>query len=456
MTPSKKFRESLMLIVVGILLYFLLTNYKLFFSILFYVYDILFPVLLGGLIAFILNVPMSAIEKKFFKPPKNPKRQKLVESIKRPCSIALTLLVAVGVIVLLLVLIIPSIAKTISSLSENVPTIVDHISETIENNKALSSLFKNLDITKDSIVNGLTDWLKGGISAVKTMDSTVSLATSIFSSIVNFVLGTIFAIYFLAQKEKLKRQATKFCSAFFPDKSTNRFSRIAQRSVDTFGKFLSGQCLDAVLLGSLTALGTTLLGFPDGLLIGVVIAVAALIPIVGSCVGMGVGFLLICVHSFSQAIWFVVFLLVLIQIDCNFVYPRIVGNSVGLPSLWVLFAVTVGGRAFGVLGMFISVPICAVIYSALSEIVDNRIKNRDIYRKLREERRARRAARFSGVDVSNKQAEQAGQTEQTEQAGQSTNVPPEDKDSSAQPDNSVSPDNTTDGADDANPSEPAT
>ena len=118
MTPSKKFRETLMLIVVGILLYFILTNYKLFLNIIVYIYDILFPVLLGGLIAFILNVPMSAIEKKFFKPPKNPKRQKLVESIKRPCSIVLTLLIAFGVIILLLVLIIPSIAKTVSSLSE--------------------------------------------------------------------------------------------------------------------------------------------------------------------------------------------------------------------------------------------------------------------------------------------------------------------------------------------------
>lgn len=400
MTPSKRFRENLVLIIIGIILFFVLTNYRLFLTIIAYIYDILFPVLLGGLIAFILNVPMSAIEKKLFKKPKNPKREKLVKTIKRPCSILLTLLIAIGVIVLVLALVIPSLAKTISSLSENIPTIVDHIAETIDNNKALSSLFKSLDITKDSIVDGLTNWLKTGVSALQSMDSTVSVATAIFSSIVNFVLGTFFAIYFLAEKEKLKRQALKVFAAFFPEKASGKFSRIARRSVDTFGKFLSGQCLDAVLLGALTALGTTLLGFPDGLLIGVVIAVAALVPILGSVVGMSIGFLLICVHSFQQAVWFVVFLLCLIQIDCNLIYPRIVGNSVGLPSLWVLFAVTVGGRAFGVLGMFIAVPICAIVYSALSEIVNDRIKNKDHYKKLREERKARRAARFAGETVS--------------------------------------------------------
>ena len=400
MTPSKRFRENLVLIIIGIILFFVLTNYRLFLTIIAYIYDILFPVLLGGLIAFILNVPMSAIEKKLFKKPKNPKREKLVKTIKRPCSILLTLLIAIGVIVLVLALVIPSLAKTITSLSENIPTIVDHISETIDNNKALSSLFKSLDITKDSIVDGLTNWLKTGVSALQSMDSTVSVATAIFSSIVNFVLGTFFAIYFLAEKEKLKRQALKFFAAFFPEKASGKLSRIARRSVDTFGKFLSGQCLDAALLGSLTALGTTLLGFPDGLLIGVVIAVAALVPILGSVVGMSIGFLLICVHSFQQAVWFVVFLLCLIQIDCNLIYPRIVGNSVGLPSLWVLFAVTVGGRAFGVLGMFIAVPICAIVYSALSEIVNDRIKNKDHYKKLREERKARRAARFAGETVS--------------------------------------------------------
>ena len=204
------------------------------------------------------------------------------------------------------------------------------------------------------------------------MNSAGSVASAIFSSIVNVVLALFFSIYFLAMKETLKRQMKKFSTAFLPPKADSKLTAIVQRSVDTFGKFLTGQCTDAVLLGTLCALGMWLFGFPYPLLMGVVIAVAALIPVLGSCIGMLIGFMLISTTSITQALWFVVYLLILIQIDCNFIYPHIVGNSVGLPSLWVLFAVTVGGRMFGVIGMFLAVPVCAIVYSALSVIVNDR------------------------------------------------------------------------------------
>lgn len=373
---SKRFKENVMLIAFGVILFFALTNYTLALDILGYIKRILYPVILGAIIAFILNVPMSAIEKHLFKIPKNPKRQKLVEAIKRPCSIILTILIAVGIIVLLLVLVIPSLAETISSLTENVPSIVKHISDEINGNKALSSLFKSLGVSPDSLSTGMSDWLKGGLSAIKNMDSTVSFASAVFSSIIDFVLGIFFSIYILAQKETLKRQLKKVCSAFLPERASNRLSSIEKRSVDTFGRFLVGQSTDAALFGALCTLGCLAFGFPDPVLIGVVVAVSALVPLIGATIGMLIGFLLICVHSFSMAIGFVVFLLVLMQVDANFIYPRIVGNSVGLPPVWVLFAVTVGGRTFGVLGMFLAVPICAIVYSAFSEIVNDRLENR--------------------------------------------------------------------------------
>lgn len=373
---SKRFKENVMLIAFGVILFFALTNYTLALDILGYIKRILYPVILGAIIAFILNVPMSAIEKHLFKTPKNPKRQKLVEAIKRPCSIILTILIAVGIIVLLLVLVIPSLAETISSLTENVPSIVKHISDEINGNKALSSLFKSLGVSPDSLSTGMSDWLKGGLSAIKNMDSTVSFASAVFSSIVDFVLGIFFSIYILAQKETLKRQLKKVCSAFLPERASNRLSSIEKRSVDTFGRFLVGQSTDAALFGALCTLGCLAFGFPDPVLIGVVVAVSALVPLIGATIGMLIGFLLICVHSFSMAVGFVVFLLILMQIDANFIYPRIVGNSVGLPPVWVLFAVTVGGRMFGVLGMFLAVPICAIVYSAFSEIVNDRLENR--------------------------------------------------------------------------------
>ena len=373
---SKRFKENVMLIAFGVILFFALTNYTLALDILGYIKRILYPVILGAIIAFILNVPMSAIEKHLFKTPKNPKRQKLVEAIKRPCSIILTILIAVGIIVLLLVLVIPSLAETISSLTENIPSIVKHISDEINGNKALSSLFKSLGVSPDSLSTGMSDWLKGGLSAIKNMDSTVSFASAVFSSIIDFVLGIFFSIYILAQKETLKRQLKKVCSAFLPERASNRLSSIEKRSVDTFGRFLVGQSTDAALFGALCTLGCLAFGFPDPVLIGVVVAVSALVPLIGATIGMLIGFLLICVHSFSMAVGFVVFLLILMQIDANFIYPRIVGNSVGLPPVWVLFAVTVGGRMFGVLGMFLAVPICAIVYSAFSEIVNDRLENR--------------------------------------------------------------------------------
>ncbi len=379
-----------MLIAFGVVLFFVLTNYRLALSILSYLEHILYPVILGCIIAFILNVPMSAIERHLFKTPKNPKAQKIVASIKRPCSIILTLLIAIGVIVLLAVLVIPSLAKTISSLSENVPSIVNNISDTIENNKALSSIFKSLDINADSLTSSLTSWLKSGVSALKSMDSTVSFASAIFSSIVDFILGLFFSIYILATKETLKRQVNKVLSAFMPERASARAAKIGQKSVDTFGKFLTGQCTDAALFGTLCALGCLAFGFPDPVLIGVVVAVSALIPLIGATIGMIIGFLLICMTSFTQAVGFVIFLLILMQIDVNFIYPKIVGSSVGLPPLWVLFAVTIGGRVFGVLGMFLAVPACAIIYSAFSEIVNYRIQRR---KELKESKAAREAKR---------------------------------------------------------------
>ncbi|WP_028506028.1 AI-2E family transporter [Ruminococcus sp. FC2018] len=369
---SKRFRENMMLVVLGVVLFFVLTNYKLVLNILDYIKNILYPVMLGGLFAFILNVPMSAIERTIFRTPKKEKPKKVICAIKRPCSIVLTLLIAIGILSLLLVLVIPSLAKTLSTLSESAQAIVDNISEKVESNGALKTIFNAFNIKKDSFTTGLMDFLKDSVSALKSMNSPGSAAAAIFSSIINVVLGIFFSIYFLAQKEKLKEQARKVCVAFLPARANSKVTRIGQRTVDTFGKFLTGQCTDAALLGTLCSLGMLLFGFPYPLLIGVVVAVAALIPVLGSCIGMAIGFLLISATSITQAVWFVVFLLILIQIDCNFIYPRIVGNSVGLPALWVLFAVTVGGRMWGVLGMFLAVPACAIVYSALTVIVNER------------------------------------------------------------------------------------
>ena len=208
------------------------------------------------------------------------------------------------------------------------------------------------------------------------MDSTISFASQLFSSVVNFVLGVCFAIYMLAQKEKLKSQSKKIFSAFLPQPFTEHCFKIARRSIDIFAKFLGGQCTEAVILGTLCAIGMTVFRFPNAAIISVLVCCTSLIPILGAFLGFAVGFLLICAVSFNQAVWFIIFMIILQQVEGNFIYPKVVGNSVGLPGLWVLFAVTVGGNMFGIFGMFLSVPVCSVIYCTLSEIVESRNKKK--------------------------------------------------------------------------------
>ena len=209
------------------------------------------------------------------------------------------------------------------------------------------------------------------------------------SGVVNFFIGLVFSVYMLAQKEKLKSQLYRTCTAFLPEKAVRRLAHVGNLSKATFSIFLSGQGLEACILGSLCALGMKILGFPYAATIGVLVAVTAFIPIVGAFLGTGIGALLILITSFKQAVFFVIFMIILQQIEGNFIYPKVVGKSVGLPSMWVLFAITIGGNAGGIFGMFVAVPICSVLYCLLGDAV-----------KICNERRAekkRRAAEQAAV-----------------------------------------------------------
>ena len=377
MKITKKFKENVLLVVIGVVLFWALFNYELMLKILGHIVSVLKPVLLGAVLAFILNVPMSGIEKHWFKEPKKPKAKAIANKLKRPMSIVLTLLIFLGVVTLVCWLVIPALIRTFTQLTSDIPVLVNNLTDRLGENQRLMDWISKADINTDAIVKKITNWLKDGVEVMKTLDSTVSVLTTIFSSIVNIVLGVFFAVYMLAQKEKLKRQSKKIASAFLPENIVGSISKVCRRTIEIFGKFFVGQSTEAVILGSLCAIGMSIFGFPNVMIISVLVACTALIPIVGAFLGFAVGFLLICVTSFKMAIWYLIFMLILQQVEGNLIYPRVVGGSVGLPALWTLFAITVGGNMFGIIGMFMSVPVFSVIYVTFSEIVTYRNKKRE-------------------------------------------------------------------------------
>lgn len=378
MNFKNNFRRQIFLVVLGVVLFWGLFNYKLVLGSLSWCIDMLKPFIIGAVIAFILNVPMSGIEKRFYREPKNEKYKKIARKLKRPVSILLTFLITLGVITLVCWLVIPALAKTIGQLAEDLPVAIKNLGETLKNNKFISEQFAKFDFDTKAVVDKITHWLNGGENVLGAISSTAGVLKGIFSSVVNFVLGMFFAVYILLQKEKLEKQCKKMFTAFLPAKVVAGIGKIGHRSVKCFGDFLTGQTIEAIILGSLCGIGMTIFHFPNAMIIAVLVACTALIPIVGAFLGFAVGFLLICAGSFKQAVWYIIFMIILQQIEGNLIYPKVVGGSVGLPSLWTLFAITVGGNMFGILGMFLAVPVFSVIYATLSEVVNYRNQEKQV------------------------------------------------------------------------------
>ena len=208
----------------------------------------------------------------------------------------------------------------------------------------------------------------------------MTAASSIVSGIVDFFIGFIFAIYVLAQREKLSRQVKMILYAALPEAAADYLCRVGALACRVFSNFFSGQCLEACILGFLFVIAMTIFRMPYAVLVGVLVAFTALIPMFGAFIGCALGAFLILMQNPIQALWFIVMFIVIQQLEGNLIYPKVVGNSVGLPSIWVLAAVTLGGSTMGVLGMLIMIPLCSVAYSLLRESVYGRLKKRGIDR----------------------------------------------------------------------------
>ena len=371
----KKIRE---LIVFTALLVVALWKFDVVLGVLKTIWDIIFPFVLGGAIAFLTNVPMSFLEKKIFEKVK--KKNKIVRKLKRPISLILTIVLVVGVIALVMFGVIPQLTRTmgnlVTSINDFIPQMQSWIGEFFHNNQEIMNLVDQIEFDPDQAIKWGISLLGNG--AGNMMNTTMSAVGSIVSGVATFFIAFSFACYILFQKEKLHVQIRKVFFAFLPRQKADTFLKVCSLTYRTFANFLAGQCLEAVILGSMFVVTLSILKMPYALLIGILIAFTALIPIFGAFIGCAVGSFLIFMVSPQQAILFVIVFLVLQQIEGNLIYPHVVGESVGLPSIWVLAAVTIGGNLMGIVGMLVFIPLLSVLYTIFREFVYLRLKKQNI------------------------------------------------------------------------------
>ncbi len=367
------------LILFTALLVVVLVNYKAAFQVIGLGFNILFPFILGGGMAFIINAPMQFFERHLFGSQKM-KDKKWARKLARPISLLTSLLLVVVIILVVIFIVAPELGKTFVSLgktiSDFIPELQDWLEEMFNGNQAVVTWVQDLEFDWNKIINTAVDFLKNGAGDV--LNSTYSLAKSVISGLATFFIGFVFACYIVLQKERLSIQIQKVLFALLKEKTVTRIMQVSSLCYRTFLNFLTGQCLEAVILGVMFFVVMSIFQFPYALLVGILIAFTALIPIFGAFIGCVIGTFLILMVSPVKALAFVIMFLILQQIEGNFIYPHVVGNSVGLPSIWVLVAVSLGGSLMGIAGMLIFIPATSVLYSLFRGFINTRLKQKKI------------------------------------------------------------------------------
>lgn len=338
--------------------------------------------IIGLCIAFIFNVPLRWMETKLFKP-LDKRFGKRWQAARRPLSVFLTILLMLVIVLTAVFMVIPEIARTVVMIGNEMPGFIKRAEEWFHtlpfDTTNLTGILEWESIDWNTLANSALDLLQNGAGQV--LAGTFSAATSIVSSVVSFVVGIILAIYVLMGKERLSGQFRRLLYAYLPETGADWILETGASANRIFSSFIGGQFLESVILGTLCFLGMTIFRFPFAPMVSVLVGVTAVIPIFGAFIGCFVGVFMILVHQgFMSAVWFIVFFVVLQQIEGNIIYPHVVGKSVMLPGIWVLVAVTVGGNIAGILGMLISVPLAALCYTLLRQAVAKRNEKRGIRR----------------------------------------------------------------------------
>ena len=375
-------RKLMLLITFAILLYTGLQHFGQVLAFLGFVGGVASPLLIGGALAFVLNVPMSFFEKRLFRPSPGGGRRKrgLPPKAVRILSLLMTLLVVAVIIPVLLLIIVPQLVESMAGLGATIVSAWRRFAAWAEEQfvayPQIYSWLETLTVDWESLLASVVDFVRSGFGSV--LSSTISATKSIVSAVSTVFVAVVFAVYILLQKEKLGLQCRKALYALLPKPGADKIVEVCRLSHKVFSSFITGQCMEAVIPGAMFFLCMTILRMPYALLVGCLIAVTALIPIVGAFIGCGVGAFLLLMVSPMQALIFVAMFLILQQVEGNLIYPHVVGSSVGLPSIWVLAAVSVGGSLLGVAGMLLFIPLTSVLYALFREFVYQQLREKGI------------------------------------------------------------------------------
>ena len=357
-------KEIIKIICFAVVLIFAFIHIKEIWNFLGFLIKLLMPFIIGIVIAFVLNILINLIEKKLLN------KSKMSNKSKRTISLILSLAIIFTFIIILLLLIIPQLKNTVELFVDNMPMYEENVKELLDKFNIDPNIVVEIEERVKNFGDVAIDFIKN--NSDKILEITLGVATNVISVIVNFVIAVVFAIYLLAQKEKLLLQLNKVLRAYFPTSKVSKIRDIAKLSNRICASFVSGQCLEAVIIGVLCFIGMLILGIPYAATISVLIGVTALIPVYGAFIGTIVGAFLIFMVSPIKALIFVIFILILQQFEGNLIYPKVVGKSVGLPGIWVFMAVTIGASLAGVIGMLVSVPIASICYSIIATDVNYR------------------------------------------------------------------------------------
>lgn len=376
---NKKNKKTI-LIIAALVLACLVIKYfstaALFFI---HICDACYALILGGVFAYILNIVMKKYERIYF--PKS--NRKIVKKTKRSVCITLSIFTVLAIIVGIVIIVIPEIYKCFELLSDAIPDSIDTIKSWTNENISSDFIKDNInsfDFSWKSLEPALMGFFK--VNSSQILNSVISVTSSIVGTIADVIIALVFSIYILYNKEKLAKQFIKITQAYGKQERNKKLLGYLKIADKTFSSFIAGQCTEAIILGCLCFIGMIILRFPYAGVTAAVVGLTALIPIVGAFIGAFVGAFLIFTVSPVKAVMFIIFLIILQQCEEAFIYPKVVGKSIGLPGMWVLAGITVGGGLFGVVGMLIGVPVVATAYKILQKSVDARIKEKKIVKAL--------------------------------------------------------------------------
>ena len=359
---KQKFRDILLIVVIAVTLFVFLINYVWIINIVEFLWNLFLPFIIGFIFAFILNVLVRWFENKLFKKLKK----------KRILSICLSLIVVFGIVISLIMILMPQVENAGRLFAKNFPEYQRNVYSLGEKIGLSDETLNYIDLGDSSIKDKITGYFTNNYDTI--LNLSMGFANSVVNAFVNFFIGLVFALYILGSKETLKRQIKKLLKRISKSEIYDKIIKVASLSNTVFGNYVKVQVLEAIILGVLCFIGMLILRLPYAMTISVLVAFTALIPIFGSLFGCAIGTFLIFMVSPVKALIYVVFFIVLQQIEGNFIYPHVVGDKIGLPSIWVLVAVTIGGSIGGILGMLIGVPVLSVIYTLLKEFVNTKPK----------------------------------------------------------------------------------